>query len=103
MTLLFIGLIIGIIVGRLIGQSKLSGSSINPQSPPPVRRRAPAGDSGVGNANRSFDPVSDLMNEMQTGVQLLAEDQRNRNFREAVRIKADRRKLQSAYQSSSSR
>jgi len=102
MTLLFIGFIIGIIVGRLIGQSNLSGSSINPQSPP-VRRRAPAGDSGVGNANRSFDPVSDLMNEMQTGVQLLAEDQRNRNFREAVRIKADRRKLQSAYQSSSSR
>ena len=45
-------------------------------------------------AAEEADPVSDFINEMQIGVSLLAENQRNCNLREAMKIKSDRRKLE---------
>lgn len=90
MTLFFLGLVIGALLGYLFAKPKptaatlpYSGSSVpSRQSNPP-----------------DFDPVSNFMSEIETGVQLLAENQRNRNMREALRIKAEREQIASAYHS----
>ncbi len=83
MLLFLLGLSCGAYFGYLFGQAaarhRLPGCR-----PPRI----------YGAAAEEADPVSDFINEMQIGVSLLAENQRNCNLREAMKIKSDRRKLE---------
>ncbi len=83
---------LGLVVGAVFGCLFAKTSTV--QKPLPVRRRA--SNFSTGSLMRD-DPVSNLMNQMQTGVQLIAESQRNYNLREAIAIKSDRLKLERDY------
>lgn len=83
MFLFLLGLCGGALLGYWLGKSNASNSPVQSFAQPARNHRVVKPD----------DPVSNLMSEMQIGVQLLAEDQRNCNLRQAIRIKADRQNL----------
>lgn len=82
MLLFLLGLSCGAYFGYLFGQSAARNQ---------LSSRRPLCSYG---AAEEADPVSDFINEMQIGVSLLAENQRNQNMREAIKIKSERRKLE---------